>query len=275
MSRPKQQLTGIVLLMLLPVLAWAQEVTPAAAISYDAEQSLERSQSAIGNKLGSYRLLDRDGRSVKLSDYAGKPLLISLIYTACYHTCPVTTRHLAQAVQAAREVLDEDSFKVVTIGFDPSNDSPESMRVFAREQGVRATGWDFLSGPETSIQELVDDLGFVYFPSPRGYDHIVQVTVVDRQGVVYQQVYGEMFELPWLVEPLKDLVFNRPESAGHPLSGLLDRVRLFCTVYDPTTGRYELDWSLFIQIAIGLIIVLWVSIYLILETRRARHKAQQ
>ena len=274
MSGPRQQLIGIVLMMLLPLWAWAQVVTPAASISYDADASLKHSQSAIGNQLGGYPLVNRQGHNVSLADYAGKPLLISLIYTACYHTCPVTTRHLAQSVEAAREALGEDSFQVLTIGFDTSNDTPESMRVFAREQGVSVADWDFLSGPDASIRQLVDELGFIYFPSPSGFDHIVQVTVIDRQGVVYGQVYGEMFELPWLVEPLKDLVFNRPESAGHPLAGLFDKVRLFCTVYDPTTGRYELDWSLFIQIAIGLIIVLSVGSYLLVEARRARRKAQ-
>ena len=270
MTKPKQQLISIAILVLLPLLAWAQVEAPATPSSYDANQSLKRSQSAIGSRLGSYSLLDREGRTVKLADYAGKPLLVSLVYTACYHTCPVTTRHLSRAVKSAREVLDEDSFNVVTIGFDSHNDTPESMGVFAREQGVAARGWDFLSGSAASIQQLANDLGFVYFRSPGGFDHITQVTVVDRQGVVYRQVYGEMFELPWLVEPLKDLIFNRPDSAGHPLSGLLDRVRLFCTVYDPTTGRYELDWSLFIQTAIGLIIVLSVAVYLLVELLHAK-----
>jgi protein SCO1/2 len=87
---------------------------------------------------------------------------------------------------------------------------------------------------------------------------------------VYAQVYGVTYELPWFVEPLKDLVFNRPESEGHLWAGFVDRIRLFCTVYDPTTGRYETDYSLFVQIAIGLMIVLSVSYYLWREFRRPR-----
>ncbi len=77
--------------------------------------------------------------------------------------------------------------------------------------------------------------------------------------------------MPWLVEPLKDLIFNRPESVGHPWSSLVDRIRLFCPVYDPATGRYEIDNSLFIQIAIGLMVVLSVSFYLWREFRRSRN----
>ena len=94
--------------------------------------------------------------------------------------------------------------------------------------------------------------------------------MIDRQGKVYSQVYGMKFELPSLVEPLKQLVLNRPESAGHPISGLVDRIQLFCTVYNPATGRYEFDNSLFFQIASGFIVVFGISYYLIIEARRAR-----
>jgi protein SCO1/2 len=145
------------------------------------------------------------------------------------------------------------------------------MAAFAKAQGINASGWHFLSATPETIAALSEDLGFIFFPSPRGFDHINQLTVLDRNSAVYAQVYGVSFELPWLVEPLKDLIFNRPESVGHPWSSLVDRIRLFCTVYDPATGRYEIDNSLFIQIAIGLMVVLSVSFYLWREFRRSRN----
>ena len=90
---------------------------------------------------------------------------------------------------------------------------------------------------------------------------------------MYSQVYGVTFELPWLVEPLKQLVFNRPESAGHLVAGLVDRIKLFCTVFDPTTGRYRFDNSLFVRSAAGLLFILGLMIYLtreIIIARRAK-----
>lgn len=255
---------------LLPASAQLDEANE--AVSYDGDAALQISQAAIGRQLGDYVFTDIEGKQIRLADYAGTPLLISLVYTSCNHACPVTTRRLKKAVEAARQVLDEDSFRVVTIGFDTANDSPDRMRTFAREQRVKASGWEFLSADAKTMASLIDNLGFVYFPSPRGFDHITQVTVIDRTGVIYRQVYGEMFELPWLVEPLKDLVFDQPRSDDHLLAGLINRIRLFCTVYDPATGRYKIDYSLFIQIAIGLMIVLWVGIYLLRETRRARRR---
>ncbi len=270
----KQQFLPVAL-ALLPLIAFSaneQSKPFKAGTDYDRDAALKQSQTAIGGSLGDHQLTDTSGNPVRISDYAGKPLLISLIFTSCYHACPVTTRRLKKAVEAAREVLDEDSFHVATIGFDTSRDTPENMRVFAREQNIDLPGWDFLSGSPETIASVIDELGFVHFPSPRGFDHITQVTVIDRDGVIYRQVYGEMFELPWLVEPLKDLVFNRPQSAGHFMASLFDRVRLFCTIYDPSTGRYEFDYSLFVQIAVGLTVILGISAFLVREYLRARRK---
>ncbi len=145
-------------------------MTPDAAIA--------TSQAAIGRPLDAHVLTDSQGQSVDLTDYQGRPLLVSMIFTSCYHVCPAITRHLATAVEAAREALGEDSFQVVTIGFDTPEDTPEAMRQFARKQGMDGDpDWAFLSGSAETMASLVENLGFIYFPSPRGFDHINQVTV--------------------------------------------------------------------------------------------------
>jgi protein SCO1/2 len=239
---------------------------------YDADSAVATSQAAIGKPLEDYMFYDRQGRPVNLSAYRGKPLLISMIFTSCHHVCPAITRHLATAVDAAREAMGEDSFQVLTIGFDTPVDTPDAMRVFANKQSIDDPNWEFLSGSADEIARLVDNIGFVYFPSPRGFDHINQVTVIDRDGVVYRQVYGAAFELPWLVEPIKELVYNRPQPGDHIGSGLLNRIKLFCTVYDPNSGRYKFDYSLFVGMAVGAIIVLSVIFWLLLEYSRARRR---
>jgi protein SCO1/2 len=233
---------------------------------YDPDRALQLSQQAIGQKIGDYGLVDQYGNTVNLaSEYAGRPLVVSMIFTSCHHVCPATTKHLAKSVESAREALGDDSFDVVTIGFDVANDTPQAMAAFARRQGVKDKNWRFLSASTETIQKISNDLGFIFFPTPRGFDHINQSSVIDRNGAVYGQVYGVTFELPWLVEPLKEIVFDRPSSAGHLFAGLIDRVKLFCTVYDAATGRYRFDNSLFVQIAVGASMILAILIFLLSE----------
>jgi len=240
--------------------------------TYSEDEALEISQAAIGRELVNLEFTDSLGRPVNLADYTDRPLLVSLIFTSCHHVCPTLTRHLKTAVDAARDALGNDSFRVVTIGFDTVNDTPVRMRDFAHKQDINDPDWAFLSASAETMAKLVDNVGFIYFPTPRGFDHITQLTIVDRNGVIYTQVYDGAFELPWLVEPLKDLVFNRPQSAHNLLSGVVDRVKLFCTVYDPSTGRYRFDYSLFVQMTIGALIVLSIATYLFVEFLRARRR---
>ena len=266
--------TALTLILLIAGSILAPIDSAIADDPYDPDLALQLSQQAIGQSIGDYELADTYGRTVNLrNDYAGRPLVISMIFTSCHHVCPATTKHLAKTVAAARDALGDDSFDVVTIGFDVANDTPQAMAAFARRQGVEIKNWKFLSANSDTIQRISDDLGFIFFPTPRGFDHINQSSIIDRDGKVYSQVYGVTFELPWLVEPLKEIVFNRPSSVGHMFAGLLDRVKLFCTVYDPATGRYRFDNSLFVQIAVGATMILAILFYLfneILKARRAR-----
>ena len=53
----------------------------------------------------------------------------------------------------------------------------------------------------------------MYEPSPKGFEHLIQASVVDPEGKVIQQAYGMDFDTPLLVEPLKRLVFSVDEDS--------------------------------------------------------------
>ena len=221
-----------------------------SASPFDSETALKHSQAAIGRQVNDHAFLDTRRRQVRLADYRGRPLVVNLVYTACEHTCPMIVQTLARAVDVARGALGTDAFAVVTIGFDTRNDTPERMRAYAREQGVDVANWDFLSTEAAIVQALAEELGFLYEPTGRGFDHLAQVSILDAEGKVYRQVYGGSFEPPALVEPLKSLALGRSLEAG-TVSGLVERVRLFCTFYDPKTGRYRFDYSIVFGLGVG------------------------
>ncbi|NHZ69713.1 MAG: hypothetical protein GWP20_00565, partial [Thermotogales bacterium] len=177
---------------------------------FQHKEALQRSQDAIGNLLSNHPLTDEKGHALSIDDLRGKPLVLSMIYTSCYHVCPMTIRHLAKVVDKASAALGEGSFNVAVLGFDAYNDSPQAMLQFAREQGIDTRGWRLLSASPDTINALSKELGFEFFSSPNGFDHITQATVIDADGRVYQQVYGQVFDTPLLVEPLKQLVLGQP-----------------------------------------------------------------
>ncbi|MHA1108047.1 MAG: SCO family protein [Alphaproteobacteria bacterium] len=272
-----------IFLFLIAIAAAQPAVAPAVAhddaarsgSKFDADQALAYSGAAVGRLIGDHKLFDRRGRPASLADLRGRPLVISLIYTACAHTCPLVTQNLARIVEDARDAMGKDSFNVVSIGFDSRNDSPGRMRIFAREQGVAGTdGWYFMSGDKATIDALAHDLGFVFFRSPKGFDHITQTTLVDSKGRVYQHIYGTEFDAPRLVEPLKRLAIDGGREVPATISSWIDRVRVFCTVYDPAQDRYRFDYSIFMVIATGLISLTALGAFVIHGWRGSRSSAR-
>lgn len=235
----------------------------------DARRALEISQSAIGNQVGDFELRDVSGNTVRLSDYRGKPLLVSFIYTGCFQVCPTTTRFLSQAVEVARKALGEDRFQVVSIGFNQPFDDPVAMASFARQVGISDPRWAFLSPAAGDVEALTRRFGFSYEATTGGFDHLLQVSIVDADGVLYRQVYGESFDMPMLVQPIKELLSGEA-SRTMTLSNVWDKVILYCTVYDPQTGAYRVNYSLFFEIFAGLTTLAAIAWVLLRELRRSR-----
>jgi len=244
-------------------------VAQAEPREYDRDDALQLSQAAVGGNLGSHTLRDTAGQPFELAVLRGKPLVVSMIYTSCHHVCPTITRNLAVAVDIAREALGEDAFNVITIGFDWATDTPDRMRLYASERRIDDPRWYFLAGDATTIAALSRDLGFQFFPSAKGFDHLTQTTIVDAAGVIYRQVYGVDLEPQGFVEPLKELVFHTPRDAGF-VDHWVDTFLLFCTVYDPNSGRYKVDYSIAMTIFVGVLCLGAVAIFILREWRRAR-----
>jgi protein SCO1/2 len=242
---------------------------PSAAAPLEADAALERSQRALGRPVGDYGFTASDGRRVRLADFRGKPLLVSFVYTACSQVCPTTTRFLGRAVQEADAVFGPGRYRIATIGFNLPYDTPAAMEAFRRQQGIDRAGWVFLSPDPGTVEALTNDLGFSFAAAAGGFDHLTQVTLLDAEGRVAAQVYGESFTTAMLLGPIRALLAGEPLE-GASLAGLVERVRLLCTSYDPRTGRYRVDYTIVLEILIGVSWALAVLGFLLREWWRQR-----
>ena len=238
----------------------------------DEKTAFERSQSAIGKQVGDFVLLDRQGKPVELSRYRGKPLLVSFIYTACFQVCPTTTRNLQKAVENTVSVLGADRFNVISIGFNQPFDSPQALKDFSVQYGINLPNWEFLSPSAAIVGELTGNFGFSYVATSAGFDHLNQVTMVDAEGKIFRQVYGEKFNASDLAEPLKAMIAGAaiPPQVG-TLKEIMERVRILCSIYDPVTGRYRTNYSIYFMIA-GFLTFTGFTIYLCINFWKNRRR---
>ena len=233
------------------LLACLWDGSPAAAARIDAEEALERSEAAIGSTTGDHRLVRSDGAPLSLSELKGRPLIVSLVYTSCSTVCPVGTETLKSSVAQARRALGAASFEVLTLGFDARNDTPRRMAAFALDHDIAGDPlWHVASASPAVLKALLGEVGFTYAGAAGGFEHVAQTTILDADGRVYRQIYGDQYPLQVLVEPLKELVFGVTTTSFTP-AAFTDRLRFLCTVYDPKTGRYKVDYTIFFEIGVG------------------------
>ena len=249
---PRSSADRRALVLVAALLVVAGNALAEAPNPFDERGALAYSQAAIGNAVSDHRFIDSSGQPVSLADFRGKPLVLNLIFTACSSTCPIIVQTLHRSVRIANGALGPDDFHVVTIGFDTDRDTPQQMRAYKADQGVRFPNWTFLSTDAATIEALSEEVGFIYFPSPRGFDHLTTTTILDAEGTVFRHVYGDAFEPPSLVEPLKDLVWGR-FSPVTDVESLINRIKLICTIYDPNSDRYLFDYSIFFGIFAGIV----------------------
>jgi protein SCO1/2 len=199
---------------------------------------------------------DETGTPVRLGDYFGrKPLILNLVY----YQCPMLCGEVLSGLESALCVLKFDvgkEFDVLTISFDPK-ETPEMAAAkkaeFLKRYGRpgAATGWHFLTGPQSSIDALTKAAGFQYEydPKTQQFAHATAIMVLTPEGKIAQYYYGVEFAP-------KDLRLGLVQASQNKIGNLVDEVLLYCYHYDPDKGKYGAIISRILKLAAGATILL-------------------
>jgi protein SCO1/2 len=128
-----------------------------------------------GIPVSDFRLTDQDGKQVTLSQFRGKPVVVTFLYTTCEDTCPLT----AQQIRGALDRLGHD-VPVLAFAVDPPNDTPARARRFIAEQRVVGR-MRFLLGPLPELRRQWKAYG-MQRQTPT-HEHSGYVVLLDGRGV--------------------------------------------------------------------------------------------
>lgn len=207
---------------------------------------------------------DETGKTVRLGDYFGKkPVILSLIYFNCPQLCPMVENGLLESLQRVKFSIG-DQFNVLTISFDP-NDQPSQafskratyLSMYNRKGA--AAGWHFLTGDQASITALTKAVGFRYRydPQTKMFSHATAIIVLTPQGKVARYFYGIRY-------PAGGVRLALVEASQGKIGNPVDAVLLYCSHYNPATGKYSLLISRVLFIAAALTVILLGGLLLVL-----------
>ena len=127
-------------------------------------------------------LTDEAGKSILISDFKGKPLVLTLTYTSCKAACPVTIRTLKEMSQDLAKQKIDANFAIIS--FDPKVDTPKKLFKFKRQWKLPDETWHFLSANDSTLEQIEKALDFkvVYDKVEDHYDHDRKIYIFDKSG---------------------------------------------------------------------------------------------
>ena len=141
-----------------------------------------------------FTLTSQDGAQVSLTDFRGKVVAVTFIYTFCTDTCPVLTPMMS----FVQDRLGRDfgvKIAFVSITVDPERDTSEALKEYAQAFGADLRGWSFLTGAPEAIREATRRYGVFAAKTAYGdVDHSFLTSVVDRHGILRVQYLGIRFD---------------------------------------------------------------------------------
>ncbi len=104
-----------------------------------------------GDPATPFELTDQFGQTVSLSDYDGKVVLLTFLYTNCPDVCPIVTSQLRKTHEMLGDAANEVAF--VAISVDPERDSVEEAHAFSDDWDM-TDNWAFLVGDEEELSPI-------------------------------------------------------------------------------------------------------------------------
>lgn len=199
--------------------------------------------------------VDSEGRDVVLGNYFGqKPVILLLGYYECPMLCSLVRNGLFDSLKTLDFTVG-DEFELVVVSIDPA-ETPEVAEMKRRasiieyERSTATDGWNFLVGPEDSINQLAASIGFQYTFDENidQYVHPSGIVVLTPQGKISRYFYGIEF-------PGKDLRLGLVEAASNKIGSPIDQLLLTCYHYDPVAGEYTLAIMNIIRLFGSLMVV--------------------
>jgi protein SCO1/2 len=192
---------------------------------------------------------DEAGNDVRLGQYFGhKPVILVLAYYDCPMLCTIVLNGVLHSVKELKYNIGQE-YEVVTVSFDPTEKPSLAAAKKAIYVGLygrpnASAGWHFLTGDEPSIRELTQAVGFRYNydPQTKQYFHATGIMVLTPDGHLARYFYGIQY-------PSGNLRLALVEASQGRIGSPVDQVLLYCSQYDPATGKYSVIVSHVLKLA--------------------------
>ena len=161
-----------------------------------------------GDALPEFALVDDQGRAITRTAFAGKPLVLTFIFTRCPlpNFCPLMSHHLGAIRKAvAEDVKLKDELRLLSISFDPEYDTPEQLAKYAANFTDDHEQWRFATGPKEQVEKLTAAFSVQVKAESGTINHGLATALIGPDGVIRKIWRGNGWQPAEVVEELRKL----------------------------------------------------------------------
>lgn len=147
-----------------------------------------------GDPVPDFTLTDQNRHSVALSQFRGKVVAVTFIYTHCAlpDFCYRLSTNFSRLQRRFASRMGRDLI-LLTITFDPVHDTPEVLAKYGKTWNADPEGWRLLTGPKPDIEKVCNIFGISAWPDEGLVTHSLRTMLIDRNGVLAANLEGNKF----------------------------------------------------------------------------------
>jgi protein SCO1/2 len=145
------------------------------------ERETESLQS--GEAVPDFQLVDQDGKPVRLSDFRGKAVVLTFIYTRCPlpNFCPLMSKNFSELEQRLNKEFS-GKYHLLSVTMDPDFDRPEVLKDYAGRYEASASDWSFATGTADQIKSVAGLVGLYYARENGLITHDLRTALIGPDG---------------------------------------------------------------------------------------------
>jgi cytochrome oxidase Cu insertion factor (SCO1/SenC/PrrC family) len=215
----------------------AVDLTRTSDHDYDPPQPGSYSLPVV-KRAADGEVLDSQGRPLRLRDLThGRVTVMSFIYTRCAapKACPMATGVLMQLHHlSAEDAALAKNLRLISMSFDPGNDTPERMAAYSAlaGKGKTAAEWRFITtASQDKLQPILDAYGQAVDRKKNPNDptgplnHSLRVFLIDRDGNIRNIYSSGTLDLRLVLADVKTMAMESAQPDKKPVTHAPRRVQ--------------------------------------------------
>ena len=161
-----------------------------------------------GDAVPDTALVDENNAARPLTSLKGHRVALTFMYTRCPQPdfCPLMDRNFAAVQNEIKKTPGLGDVQLVSVSFDPANDTPAVLKTHARALQADPAVWHFVTANAADIKGFSAKFGVTAEPSdesPAVLTHNLSTAVIDADGRLVKIRPGNMWTPADLIADLK------------------------------------------------------------------------